>query len=126
MLQPAINMGLSEFDFWNMTKAEIERHLEGAVWQLKSKAQFDYLLADLIGVSVARILDSKAEYPPIEKAYSFLFEDTVPEANEEEIRMENSMNRFMEFALKHNAKLREGVNNINDDNRRIKSQDYGR
>lgn len=110
-------MGLSETDFWNMTKAEIERYLEGAVWRLKSKAQFDYLLADLFGVSVARILDSKAEYPPIEKVYSFLFEDKTPEAEDEEkIRMENSMNRFMEFALKHNAKLREGVNNINDDN----------
>ena len=84
---------------------------------MKSKAQFDYLLADLFGISVARVLDSEVEFPPVEKVYSFLFEDNVQktEDNEEAIRMENSVNRFIEFALKHNAKLREGVNKQNDD-----------
>ena len=110
-------MGLPEKEFWEMTKAEVERYLEGAVWRMKSKAQFDYLLADLFGVSVARVFDSKLEFPPVEKVYSFLFENNVQktEDNEEAIRMENSVNRFMEFALKHNAKLREGVNKQNDD-----------
>ena len=36
MLQPAINMGLTELEFWEMTKAEIERYLEGALWRMKA------------------------------------------------------------------------------------------
>lgn len=111
-------MGLPEKEFWEMTKAEVERYLEGAVWRMKSKAQFDYLQADLFGISIARIFDSKLEFPSVEQIYPFLFENTQSQEdqkNEEEIRMENSVNRFMEFALKHNAKLREGVNKQNDD-----------
>lgn len=116
LLQPAINMGLSEFDFWNMTKAEIERYLEGAIWRMRSKAQFDYCLADLIGISVARVMSNDVTYPPIEQIYPNLFDQDIKaekERLEEELRIEDSTNRFMEFALKHNAKIREGVENKN-------------
>ena len=104
-------MGLPEKEFWEMTKAEVERYLEGAAWRMKVKAQFDYLQADLFGISIARIFDSELEFPSVEQIYPFLFENTQnqeEQKNEEEIRMENSVNRFMEFALKHNAKHREG------------------
>lgn len=114
LLQPAINVGLSELDFWNMTKAEIERYVEGAIWRMRSQAQFDYCLADLIGISVARVMSDDVEYPPIEKIYPTLFDDVVKEQKqrqEEELRMVDSTNRFMEFALKHNARIREGVEN---------------
>lgn len=114
LLQPAINLGLSEFDFWNMTKAEIERYIEGAIWRMKSKAQFDYCLADLIGISVARVMSNEVEYPAIDKVYPTLFEEVaaeVKQAQEEAARIEDSKNRFMEFALKHNARIREGVEN---------------
>lgn len=114
LLQPAINLGLSEFDFWNMTKAEIERYMEGAIWRMKTKAQFDYCLADLIGVSVARVMSNEVEYPPIDKVYPTLFQNTAAEEKqrqEEEARIEDSKNRFLEFALKHNARMREGVEN---------------
>lgn len=116
LLQPAINMGLSEFDFWNMTKAEIERYLEGAIWRMRSKAQFDYCLADLIGISVARVMSNDVTYPPIEQIYPNLFDQDIKvekERLEEEVRIQDSTNRFMEFALKHNAKIREGVENKN-------------
>ena len=114
LLQPAINVGLSELDFWNMTKAEIERYVEGAIWRMRSQAQFDYCLADLIGISVARVMSDDVEYPPIEKIYPTLFDDVIQEQKrqqEEKLRMVDSTNRFMEFALKHNARIREGVEN---------------
>ena len=116
LLQPAINVGLSELDFWNMTKAEIERYVEGAIWRMRSKAQFDYCLADLIGISVARVMSNDITYPPIEQIYPNLFDQDIKvekERLEEELRIEDSTNRFMEFALKHNAKIREGVENKN-------------
>lgn len=109
MLQPAINFGLSEFEFWDMTKAEIERYLEGALWRLQTKAQFDYSLADLIGASVARLLDSGSEYPTLQQVYPYLFEEEKPDEKEleaEQTATTNSINNFLTFALQHNAKLK--------------------
>ena len=104
---------MAEFDFWNMTPGEVERFCEGAMWRLKSQAQFDYMLADLIGVSSARMMSNEVKFPTLEEAYPGLFErkpDEVKALEEEELRIQNSTNRFLEFAMKHNAKrLNEGV-----------------
>ena len=100
-----------------MTPAEVERFSKGAVWRLQSQAQFDYSLANLIGISVGRIMGGN-NYPTIEEVYPDLFQEQLTAQNkelkeqkEEEIRMMNSKNRFMEFALKHNAKMKKGVEN---------------
>lgn len=110
-LQPAINLGLDEFKFWEMTVAEVSRWEEGAMWRLKSKAQFDYVLADLIGISSARMMSDDVKYPSLEDAYPNLFEQTPDEImeqkKEEEIATQN-LNRFMEFAMKHNAMMTKG------------------
>lgn len=111
LLQPAINLGLDEERFWEMTVAEIQRYTEGATWRMKTKAQFDYMLANLIGISVARVVSKEAEYPSIEKVYPTLFtaeevSKEEQEVKEEEERITNSKNRFLEFALKHNAKMK--------------------
>lgn len=105
MLQPAINMGLSESDFWEMTKAEIERYLEGAVWRMKQKAQFDYVLSDLIGISVSRLMGGNS-FPTIEEAYPLLFAEKQKEEETEEINMQSSINNFLAFAQRHNAKMK--------------------
>ena len=110
LLQPSINLGLDEEKFWEMTMAEINRYIEGATWRMKTQAQFDYMLANLIGVSVARIVSKEAEFPSIEKVYPTLFEKELIEQEKqqkaEDIAITNSKNRFLEFALKHNAKLK--------------------
>ena len=94
-----------------MTVIEIQRYMEGATWRMKSQAQFDYILANLIGVSVSRVVSSGAEYPSIETVYPSLFDEEMAEEKkqrmEEEAAITNAKNRFLEFALKHNAKLRE-------------------
>lgn len=91
-----------------MTLAEVVRWEKGAIFRLKSKAQFDYILADLIGISVGSKFSDKIEYPTIEKAYSGLFDEQKEEHNNEEIIAQNNVNRFMEFALKHNAMMKKG------------------
>lgn len=112
MLQPAINTGLAESAFWDMTKAEIERHMEGAVWRYRTQAQFDYSLANLFGVAVARILDSNVDFPAIEQVYPNLFDKEIQEkqSSEEEERMTNSTNNFLAFAKAHNARMRKEDN----------------
>ena len=91
-----------------MTLAEVVRWEKGAIFRLKSKAQFDYILADLIGISVCSKFSDKIEYPTIEKAYSGLFDEQKEEQNNEEIIAQNNVNRFMEFALRHNAMMKKG------------------
>lgn len=96
-----------------MTPGEVERYTNGALWRLKSKAQFDYMLADLIGVSSARMMSNEVKFPTLEEAYPGLFEkkpEEMKEIEEEQKRIQQSTNRFLEFAMKHNAKRRnEGV-----------------
>jgi hypothetical protein len=98
-----------------MTIAEISRYCEGAVWRMKSRAQFDYSLADLIGVSVARIMDSNVEYPTIVQVYPHLFEDETKEEEQQLDSTTNSINNFLAFAMAHNAKLK-GVETENNGN----------
>lgn len=107
-LQPSINLGLDESQFWLMTLAEVARWQEGAMWRLKSKAQFDYILADLIGISTARMMSKDVEYPTIEKAYPDLFEQEEEEQDEEAVVAQNNINRFLQFAMVHNAAMKKG------------------
>ena len=96
-----------------MTPGVVERYSEGALWRLRSKAQFDYMLADLIGVSSARMMSNEVKFPTLEEAYPGLFErkpEEVKALEEEQLGIQNSTDRFLEFAMKHNAKRRnEGV-----------------
>ena len=85
---------------------------------MKSQAQFDYSLANLIGVSVARIMSNDVSYPQIEEVYPDLFEDEIKEKRrqkEEELKINNSVNNFMAFAMKHNSRLK-GSEELTNDN----------
>lgn len=104
-LENALSYGLTEVDFWSMTLAEIDRAIKAKQQQERRKAEFDYILADLIGASVARIFNKSNSYPTIAQAYPSLF-DRV--AEEEEIQKKKDMLsaiRFKQFALSHNKKF---------------------
>lgn len=122
LLQPAINVGLSEFDFWNMTVAEVERYLKGATWRYKTQAQLDYTLATLIGNAIGCVIGD-GNMVSIEEAYPSLFEVELQEkqeAIEAEKKTMNSVNNFLEFAKRHNSKKSKGVEN-NHNGRDIKN-----
>lgn len=111
LLQPCINLGLDEEKFWDMTVAELKRYIDGCVWRLKTKASLDYALANLIGISAARMVSKDVEYPTLEESYPELFASERKEEEEqariaEEIAIKKSTNRFLEFAMKHNAMKR--------------------
>jgi hypothetical protein len=111
LLQPAINLGLSEFNYWDMTIAEIQRWIEVATWRLKQQATFDYQLADLIGIYSARMLSNEVKFPSIEEVYPSLFGNEIVE--EQPIVKDDittiSQNRFLAFAQAHNARMQKGV-----------------
>ena len=78
------------------------------MYRLKTKAQFHYILADLIGISAARMMSEDVTYPAIEDVYPNLFEKEKEEQDNEAEIATNNINRFMEFALKHNAMMKKG------------------
>ena len=110
-LDNALDFGITEFDFWNMTLAEVERAIESKkrviLANQKSQAMFDYTLALLIGRSVSRIFNSKNEMPTIAAAYPSLFESE--ENEEEKIKKMDELSaiRFRLFAQSINKKFKD-------------------
>ena len=113
LLQPCINLGLDEEKFWDMTVAELNRYMNGGIWRIKQRASLDYALANLIGISASRMMSSEVKYPSLEEAYPELFAAELKaeqkRIQEEEIAIKKSTNRFLEFAMKHNAMKRREV-----------------
>lgn len=92
-----------------MTLAEIVRAMESydrkKKQELQFKAQFDYTLADLIGISVARMFDNNAKMPSIHQVYPSLFGKTQEEI--EQTQEEINVARFMAYASQHNKRFDE-------------------
>ena len=105
-LENALDIGINEQDFWNMTIAEFDRAIESYARRKKLEAQerasFDYILADLIGRSVARIHSSSANIPDIAAAYPSLFDSEEMQEQKQAKAAEISAIRFRQFANFHN------------------------
>lgn len=100
-LENALDFGLSEREFWEMTLAEFDRYVESRrrvqEREAREKATYDYILGDLIGRSLARVYHSSNTYPEIYDAYPALFEKEKIEEQRQERRQELSAQRFMAF-----------------------------
>lgn len=110
-LDSALDYGISERDFWNMTLAELERAIESKKRMQKAEAQekatFDYILADLIGRSVSRIYSSSSHMPEISEVYPTLFNSKEIEEKKQEKKAELSALRFKHFAESYNKQFKE-------------------
>lgn len=114
LLDTALDNGISEHDFWNMTLAEIDRYMASRYRVKKQEAQdkatYDYLLAELIGRSIARLYSSTARFPAIAEVYPTLFDSQEIEEKKREKQMEASAIRFKQFANFHNKRFKEVAN----------------
>jgi hypothetical protein len=90
-----------------MTFAEIERAIASKQRQEKRKAELDYVLADLIGRSVARIYNSNNKMPTLSEAYPNLFDKAAEEEAIQKKKDNLSALRFKQFATSYNKRLRE-------------------
>lgn len=104
-------MGITEYDFWEMTFAELNRALSSKKRIIKLEAQerasFDYILADLIGRSMGRIYSS-SKFPEIAEAYPSLFNDSQIQEAKAKKQDELSIARFKQFADNHNRNFKGG------------------
>jgi hypothetical protein len=105
MLNNALDCGITEFEFWGMSFAELDRAIQSKErtkkLQLKEKATFDYTLGILIGRAMG------GEYPSIAEAYPTLFDKVEPQEKQQERIIELSVLRFKQFANFHNDKYKE-------------------
>lgn len=122
MLKTALDIGIRENDYWEMSIAEVIRAIESFNRQkeleMKTIASQNYVLAGLIGAFVAHVLSNEAEVPTLEQAYPALFGN---DQKQEDIKPKEDINvaRFIQFAIRHNLKYKqEGVKN---DDRRTES-----
>ena len=113
-LDVALDYGISEHDFWEMTIAELERAINSKKRVQKREAQerasFDYILADLVGRSISRIYNSTNNIPSISEVYPTLFDSKEYEEAKRVKQDELSALRFRQFAQSFNKRFK-GVSN---------------
>ena len=111
MLNDALDLGLTEAQFWDMTFAELDRYANSKqrveMRAAQEKATFDYILGDLIGRSIARLYNQSNKYPDIGEVYPTLFEAHIEKQQEKQAELFAA--RFKQFAQNHNQKFKEGV-----------------
>lgn len=108
LLDIALEIGIQEKDFWDMTIAEVLRVRAAFVRKIererKDKAYLDYIQAQLIGVSIGSLLSKGAEFPTLHQAYPELFADDTSQPQD---KTKISAQRFIQFANQFNSKFKE-------------------
>lgn len=77
--------------------------------QERQRAAFDYILADTIGRSMARVYSSSAKMPKLYEVYPTLFNSDEVKEQEQARRDELSVMRFKLFAQAHNDKYKGAI-----------------
>ena len=94
-----------------MTIAELGRYIESYKRKLleeqQRKASFDYILADLIGRSVARIHNNTNTLPVISAVYPTLFNSEEEQEKIAKKQDDLSAARFRQFADSFNKRFKE-------------------
>ena len=112
LLRNALDTGIRELDFWEMTPGEVVRAIESGnrVRRLEAqeKASYDYILATLIVKGVSITLGDKSAFPSIQQAYPGIFDEVIAEQEEamEKRKTELSVLRFKQFAQSYNSNLK--------------------
>lgn len=85
-----------------MTFAELERAFRSkerlARIEQQKQASFDYILADLVGRSIARLYNSSNKLPPIEQVYTNLFDEEAIKANKAKLQRQRFMAGLQQYA----------------------------
>lgn len=114
MLDNALDYGISEQEFWEMTFAELDRLVASRKrmenYRAKERATFDYISAIMVGRAFAAGMDNKAKFPDIHEFYPSLFDAQEREAQKREQSNQLSALRFKQFAQSYNKKYKEVAN----------------
>jgi hypothetical protein len=115
MLDNALDWGLSEHEFWDMTVGELERYVSSKQrqreYKLKERATMDYTQALLIGRAMHGG-NEENPFPSLYEVYPELFfeEAKAKEEKQAEFNEQLSAIRFIQFAESFNSKFDEEAN----------------
>lgn len=82
--------------------------------EAREKASYDYILADLIARSMARIYSSSATYPDISEIYPTLFDNKEIQEKKAEQKAALSALRFKQFAQSFNQRFKNKTEEANE------------
>lgn len=111
LLLSALDFGLKELEFWEMTIGEVSRHIDSQNrcrrMEAQEKASYDYIQAQLIIKGVSLCLGAKDPFPDIYTAYPGIFDEVKQEQEQalEEKKINLSVLRFKQFAQTYNNKF---------------------
>ena len=113
LLNSALDIGIREVDFWEMTIAEVNRAIKSynrmKLESLKEKANYDYILAHLLSRGFGIVMGSKQTFPSIGEVYPNLFKSEGQETEEQKKIQEQKNNlstlRFLQFAQSYNKRF---------------------
>lgn len=95
-----------------MTIAELERAMQSykrrKEAEARERASYDYILADLIGRSCARVHSPRNTFPEISAAYPTLFDSAEIAEQKKAKQLELSALRFKHFADAYNTRFKQG------------------
>jgi len=105
--ESCLMIGMTHLQFWESTYGEIidiiNAHNKNKKEEMQETATMNYQLANLIGISVGRLMDKKAKMPPLEEAYPSLFDSKKDEEpKQQDWRVFKA--RMMQYATSHNQK----------------------
>ena len=89
-----------------MTFGEIFRAIDSNKRVKQERACYDYILADLIGKSVARLYSASNTFPTLADTYPSLFEKEALEGEIKRNKDNISAIRFRQFAELHNKRFK--------------------
>jgi hypothetical protein len=109
-LDNALDYGITEEQFWNMTIGELRRAVRSKLrvrkLEAQQKASFDYTLAQSIGRACGMAFGTvKSEFPDIGSVYPTLFDSEEIKRKKQERQAELSALRFKQFAESFNQKF---------------------
>ena len=123
ILDNALDYGITEHDFWEMTFAELNRQVKSKQrvqkieeeFQAKQTAANNYIQALLIGRVMLSAFNKDVEVPPIHEVYPTLFQEN--KATEEAMAKNQdllSALRFKQFAHSFNQKYHKEEQKVNE------------
>lgn len=116
----ALDFGITELEFWEMTPLELNRAIKSKDRIMKIEAQeqayYDYMQAQLITKGIAILLGDKKPFPSIQEAYPELFKDAGLEEKAAEQKAAQTAAWFKQFAQTHNEKYKKngGAKRVNE------------
>lgn len=115
LLLNALDYGITERDYWEMTPIEVIRAVSSKRKvkriEMQEKATYDYILAQLITKGVAITLGSKDGFPEIHEVYKGVFDDVIEEYEEKKKASKANISavRFKKFAQSFNSNFKNKV-----------------